>query len=90
LLAVGQFTGQAVGAVDQVDHFQPVERVVQRIAFGLAVALGEDPGQQVAVDPHVLGHQQVLHHRHFLEQANVLEGARQPARLTRWVPPNIL
>src|SRR5471030_1061585 len=36
LLPVGKFASQTVGAVHQVHHFQPVEGVVQRIAFGLA------------------------------------------------------
>ncbi|MNR36222.1 hypothetical protein D3C85_1541200 [compost metagenome] len=52
--------------------------MIERIAFSLAIALGvEDTGQHVAVNPHVLGHQQVFQHRHFLEQANVLESPRQ-------------
>ena len=78
LLAVGQLTGQAVGTVHQVNHLQPVESVVQRIAFSLAIALGvENAGEHVAIDPHMLGHQQVLQYRHFLEQADILKGASQ-------------
>ncbi len=58
LLAVRHLTRQAVGAIHQIHHLQPVKGPVERIAFCPPVGRGvEHARQQVAVHPHVLCHQ---------------------------------
>ena len=68
LLSVGEGPRQTVGAVHHLHHLQPVKSAIQRLTLRLPIPTGiEDPGQQMAVDLGMLGHQQVLDHRHLAE-----------------------
>ncbi len=80
LCAVGQLAGRVVGAVGEADLVQPVLGELDRPRFSpRAIAAdaehaeeGHARGEHQRV---VLGDEQVLQHRHALEQADVLEGA---------------
>ena len=80
LRAVGQVGGGIVGAVDEMDLLQPVDRPVDRFPLRPLVggnahdaAEGERGGLHQRV---VLRHQEVFQHRHAAEQPDVLERAR--------------
>ena len=75
LVAVGQVAGLTVGMLQQADTLQPGGGPVQRFALRPTEGrrfqqAGEEPGFQLLM----LRHQQVFNHRHFAEQAHVLEG----------------
>ncbi|MDT4859147.1 hypothetical protein FQZ97_936460 [compost metagenome] len=77
-MAVGEFTGQAIGVLHQVHDFKPVEGRIQQLAFSAAVTGGvQNPRDQIAIGQGVLSDQEVFQHGHFLEQANVLESPGQ-------------
>ena len=78
--AVGQLAGRIVGAVDQADLVEPVFRALDRLGLAGAVARRADQAEhRHAARAHqriVVRDQQVFEHRHALEQADVLERAR--------------
>ncbi len=60
-------------------------RLVDRGALGNRIAADAEQAEQGVAGRHhqrvVLGHQQIFQHRHAAEQADVLEGARDPRAL---------
>ena len=80
LAAIGQIARQIVGAVDKARLFEPEFRKLNGRTIGAPIGAGiEDSSHREARGPHqrvVLGHHQVLQHRHAGEQTDVLEGAR--------------
>lgn len=76
LLTVGEGARRAVGDVGEVHLFQPVGGEVHGLAFALTERRRlQQTGEKVGVQVSVLRYQQVLHRRHVLEQADILESA---------------
>ncbi len=79
LRSVGQVAGGIVGPIEEIGLFQPVLGKLDGFCRRLAVAAdAEQAEERIARGFHqlvVLGHEQVLQHRHAGKQADVLEGA---------------
>src|SRR5581483_3024458 len=77
---VGQVARRVVGAVDQVDLFQPHRGLFDRGMFGTPIGRQtENAEKRKARCNHqgvVLGDQQIFQDRHAAEQPDILEGAR--------------
>ena len=78
LLTVRHFPREAIGAVHQVHHFQPVKCTIEGITFRPTIGGGvEHTGKEIAIYTHMLCNQQVFDDRHLAKQADILERARK-------------
>ena len=71
LCPIGQVAGRIVGPIDQVDLFEPVDRLVDRLVLRGAVAGQAQNAADAEARRHhkriVLRNEQVLQHRHAAE-----------------------
>ena len=68
LLTVGHFPCQSVSALHQPHHFQPIKCAIQCVTFCPSIGRSiQHACNQIAVNLHMLGNQQIFHHRHFPE-----------------------